>query len=540
MTIGSATSQNLSPLQFLERSATVYPRRAACVYNGAITTYGQLRERVRRHAAALRSVGVEAGDRVAYLVPNLPAMLEANFAPMGIGAVLVALNIRLSSREIAYILNHSGAKVLVFDSELADTVRQLRDDCPGVETYVQVCDTAPLATDIPGPEYEKWLASVEPLSELPGPASETDTTTINYTSGTTGMPKGVEYTPRGAYLNAIGEAMEMGMNWRSIYLWTLPMFHANGWCFPWAVTAVGGTHICLRRVDPAEVYRLIREESVTHLCAAPTVLTGLYAAPEAASADLTGLTIMTAGAPPAPQVIRTIEGMGANIIHVYGLTETYGPCTVAASQPEWDEMGAEDLARAKARQGVPYMVYGVGLRVVDEAMRDVPQDGESMGEVVMQGDAVMKGYYNDVEATEEAFRGGWFHSGDLAVWHPDGYIELQDRSKDIIISGGENISSQEVEKVIMEHPGVLEVCVVGVPDQHWGEVPKAFVVPRDGGSVSAEEIIEFTRDRIAHFKAPKSVEFGELPKTATGKIQKFILREKEWQGQERRIQGSQV
>ena len=540
MTIASANAQNLSPLQFLERSATVYPRRAACVYNGAITTYGQLHQRVRNHAAALRSVGVEAGDRVAYLVPNLPVMLEANFAPMGIGAVLVALNIRLSSREIAYILNHSGSKVLVFDSELADTVRQLRDDCPGVETYVQVRDTAPLVTDIPGPEYEEWLASVEPLSELPGPASETDTTTINYTSGTTGMPKGVEYTPRGAYLNAIGEAMEMGMNWRSVYLWTLPMFHANGWCFPWAVTAVGGTHICLRRVDPAEVYRLIREESVTHLCAAPTVLTGLYAAPEAASADLTGLTIMTAGAPPAPQVIRTIEGMGANIIHVYGLTETYGPCTVAASQPEWDEMSAEDLARAKARQGVPYMVYGVGLRVVDEDMRDVPKDGESMGEVVMQGDAVMKGYYKDVEATAEAFRGGWFHSGDLAVWHADGYIELQDRSKDIIISGGENISSQEVEKVIMEHPGVLEVCVVGVPDQHWGEVPKAFVVPRGGGSVSAEEIIEFTRDRIAHFKAPKSVEFGELPKTATGKIQKFILREKEWQGQERRIQGSQV
>ena len=540
MTIASANAQNLSPLQFLERSATVYPRRAACVYNGAITTYGQLHQRVRNHAAALRSVGVEAGDRVAYLVPNLPVMLEANFAPMGIGAVLVALNIRLSSREIAYILNHSGSKVLVFDSELADTVRQLRDDCPGVETYVQVRDTAPLVTDIPGPEFEEWLASVEPLSELSGPASETDTTTINYTSGTTGMPKGVEYTPRGAYLNAIGEAMEMGMNWRSVYLWTLPMFHANGWCFPWAVTAVGGTHICLRRVDPAEVYRLIREESVTHLCAAPTVLTGLYAAPEAASADLTGLTIMTAGAPPAPQVIRTIEGMGANIIHVYGLTETYGPCTVAASQPEWDEMGAEDLARAKARQGVPYMVYGVGLRVVDEDMRDVPQDGESMGEVVMQGDAVMKGYYKDVEATAEAFRGGWFHSGDLAVWQADGYIELQDRSKDIIISGGENISSQEVEKVIMEHPGVLEVCVVGVPDQHWGEVPKAFVVPRGGGSVSAEEIIEFTRDRIAHFKAPKSVEFGELPKTATGKIQKFILREKEWQGQERRIQGSQV
>ena len=540
MTIHSATSQILSPLLFLERSASVYPHRAACIYNGAVTTYAQLYDRVRRQAAALRGAGVEAGDRVAFLLPNLPSMLEANYGPMGIGAVLVALNIRLSPREIAYILNHSGSKILVFDSELGDTVRQLRDECPGVETYVQVRDTAPLDDGIPGPEYEQWLSGVEPLDHLPGPATELDTVTINYTSGTTGMPKGVEYTPRGAYLNAIGEAMEMGMNWRSIYLWTLPMFHANGWCFTWAVTAVGGTHVCLRRVDPAEVYRLIREESVTHLCAAPTVLTGLYAAPEAASADLTGLTIMTAGAPPAPQVIRTIEGMGAYIIHVYGLTETYGPCTVSAPQPEWDDMTPDDVARIKARQGVLYMVYGVGLRVVDEDMQDVPRDAQTMGEVVMQGDAVMKGYYDDTEATDEAFRGGWFHSGDLAVWHPDGYIELQDRSKDIIISGGENISSQEVEKVIMEHPAVLEVCVVGVPDQRWGEVPKAFVVPRAGGSVTADEIIEFTRDRIAHFKAPKSVEFGDLPKTATGKIQKYILREQEWQGQERRIQGSQV
>ena len=536
----SATSANLSPLLFLERSASVYPDKAACIYNGGVTTYAQFYERVRRHAAALQSVGVGAGDRVAYLLPNLPSMLEANFAPMGIGAVLVALNIRLLAREIAYILNHSGAKVLVFDSELADTARQLRADCPGVETYVQVRDTVPLATDIPSLEYEGWLAGVEPLSALPGTESETDTLTINYTSGTTGMPKGVEYTPRGAYLNALGEAMEMGMNWRSIYLWTLPMFHANGWCFPWAVTAVGGAHVCLRRVDPAEVYRLIREESVSHLCAAPTVLTGLYAAPEAASADLSGLTIMTAGAPPAPQVIRTIEGMGAQIIHVYGLTETYGPCTVAAPQPDWDSLPSDELARVKARQGVPFMVYGTGLRVVDENMADVPCDTESMGEVVMQGDAVMKGYYNDPDATAEAFRGGWFHSGDLAVWHPDGYIELQDRSKDIIISGGENISSQEVEKVIMEHPSVLEVCVVGVPDDRWGEVPKAFVVPRDGGTVSADEIINFTRDRIAHFKAPKSVEFGDLPKTATGKIQKYILRDREWEGQERRIQGSQV
>ena len=536
----SATSERLSPLLFLERSAAVYPHRPACIYNGAVTTYARFDERVRRQAAALRNVGVGPGDRVAFLLPNLPAMLEANFGPMGIGAVLVALNIRLSAREIAYILNHSGAKVLVFDSELADTVRRLRDDCPGVATYVQVCDTAPPAADIPGPEYEQWLAGAAPLAELPGPASERDTITINYTSGTTGMPKGVAYTPRGIYLNALGEAMEMGMNWRSVYLWTLPMFHANGWCFPWAVTAVGGTHICLRRVEPAEVYRLIRAASVSHLCAAPTVLTGLYAAPEAAAADLSGLTIMTAGAPPAPQVIRTIEGMGAQIIHVYGLTETYGPCTVAAGQPEWDAMDSAALARVKARQGVPYMVYGAGLRVVDAAMQDIPRDGETMGEVVMRGDAVMQGYYNDPEATAEAFRGGWFHSGDLAVWHPDGYIELQDRSKDIIISGGENISSQEVEKVIMEHPDVLEVCVVGVPDPQWGEVPKAFVVPRREGEITAAAIISFTRDRIAHFKAPKSVEFGPLPKTATGKIQKYLLRDREWQGRERRIQGSQV
>ena len=536
----SATSDNLNPLLFLERSAAVYPQRAACIYNGAVTTYARFDERVRRQAAALRRAGVGPGDRVAFLLPNLPAMLEANYGPMGIGAVLVALNIRLSAREIAYILNHSGAKVLVFDSELADTARRLRADCPGVETFVQVRDTAPLAADIPGPEYEAWLAGVEPLAELPGPAAESDTTTINYTSGTTGMPKGVAYTPRGIYLNALGEVMEMGMNWRSVYLWTLPMFHANGWCFPWAVTAVGGTHVCLRRVEAGEVYRLIREESVTHLCAAPTVLTGLYAAPEAAAADLSGLTIMTAGAPPAPQVIRTIEGMGAQIIHVYGLTETYGPCTVAAGQPEWDGMDAAALAQVKARQGVPFMVYGSGLRVVDDNMRDIPQDGETMGEVVMRGDAVMKGYYNDPDATAEAFRGEWFHSGDLAVWHPDGYIELQDRSKDIIISGGENISSQEVEKVIMEHPGVLEVCVVGIPDRQWGETPKAFVTPREGYAVTAAEIIGFTRDRIAHFKAPRSVEFGALPKTATGKIQKYILRDREWRGQERRIQGSQV
>ena len=532
-------AQNLNPLSFLERSALVYPNKHAVVYNDLAYSYSEFYERVRRLGAALRNAGVEKGDRVAFLVPNIPAMLEADFGPLSIGAVLVALNIRLAAREIAYILNHSGSKVLVFDSELAPVVREFRE-VPGITTYVQVVDTIGKAEDIPGPDYETFLNSVTPLEAPGGPESELDTITINYTSGTTGVPKGVEYNSRGVYLNALGEALEMGLNRKTVYLWTVPLFHANGWCFPWAVTAVGGTHLCLRRFDAEVVYRLIREEGVSHMCCAPTILTALYSAPEAEGQDLSGLTIMTAGAPPAPQVIRIIEGMGANINHVYGLTETYGPCTISAAQPVWEDLPVEEQARMKARQGVPYMIYGTGLRVVDEQMRDVPQDGETMGEVVMQGECVMAGYYKDPEATEKAMEGGWFHSGDLAVRHPDGYIELQDRAKDIIISGGENISSQEVEKVIMEHPGVLEVCVVGVPDDRWGEVPKAFVVERQGVQVTGEDIIQFTRDRIAHFKCPKYVEFGEMPKTATGKIQKYMLREKEWAGRERQIQGSQV
>ena len=530
--------QNLNPGSFLERSAFVYPDKPAVVYNDRSYSYSEFHDRVKRLASALKKAGVQKGDRVAYLVPNIPEMLEAKFGPLGIGAILVALNIRLSPREIAYILNHSGAKVLVFDTEFAPTVRSIKGEIPGVETFVQVADILPQAEDIPGPGYEDFLAAVPPIDALEGPDSELDTIAINYTSGTTGLPKGVEYTSRGAYLNALGEALEVGLNWRSVYLWTLPLFHCNGWCYPWAVTGVGATHVCLRRVEPAEVYRLIRERGVTHMCCAPTVLTSLYSSPEAAGQDLSGLTIMTAGAPPAPQVIRIMEGMGAHIYHAYGLTETYGPHTICATQPGWKDLSVEEKARANSRQGVPFIVNGTGLRVVDEAMKDVTRDGQAMGEVVMRGNNVMAGYYKEGAATEKAFEGGWFHSGDLAVWHPDGYIELRDRAKDVIISGGENISSQEVEKVIMEHPEVLEVCVIGVPDDRWGEVPKAYVVKRPGGEVTGEEVIRFTRDRIAHFKCPKSVEFGELPKTATGKIQKYVLREKEWAGHDKRIQGS--
>jgi fatty-acyl-CoA synthase len=532
--------QNLNPASFLERAAMVYPDKPAVVYNGRSISYAEYHERSRRLAAALQSVGVGKGDSVAFLCPNVPPMLEGYFGPLGIGAVLVALNTRLSSGEIAYILNHSGAKVLVFDSELAPTVKAFLDEVPGVTTFVQILDTHPQDNDISGPDYETFIGQSDPISTLTGADSELDTVAINYTSGTTGFPKGVEYTARGAYLNAIGEVLEIGLNWESKYLWTLPLFHASGWCYPWAVTAVGGTHVCLRRVDSDEVYKLIREQGITHMCAAPTVLTAMYSSPAAEGQDLTGLNIMTAGAPPAPQVIRSIEQMGALIHHVYGLTETYGPHTICAPQPSWSDLSLDDRAQIKARQGVPYIVNGTELRVVDEGMDDVPKDSETMGEVVMRGNNVMARYHNDEEATTVAFEGGWFHSGDLAVWHPDGYIELRDRAKDVIISGGENISTQEVEKVIMDHPAVLEVSVVGVPDDRWGEVPKAFVVVREGQEATAESIISFTQERIARFKSPKHVEFGELPKTSTGKIQKYVLREREWAGHKSRIQGSQV
>ena len=530
--------ESLNPVSFLDRSAFVYPDKPAIVYNDKSYSYSEFSNRVDKLASALKQAGVEKGDRVGFLVPNIPEMLEGHYGPMRLGAVLVAINIRLSPREIAYILDHSGAKVLVFDSEFAPTVREMKDDIPRVEAFVQVVDTTPKAEDTPGPTYEEFLDGAPPGNSCAELDSELGTIAINYTSGTTALPKGVEYHARGAYLAALGEALEMGLNWRSKYLWTLPMFHCNGWCFTWGVTAVGGTHVCLRRADPEAIYRTIAEEGISHMCAAPTVLTSMYSLPGASEQDLTGLTILTAGAPPAPQVIRSMEGMGAVIYHGYGLTETYGPHTICAIQPGWDELPLDERAQLKARQGVPYIVAGMGMRVVDEHMSDVPQDGEVIGEVVMQGNNVMSGYYENTEATGESFKGGWFHSGDLAVWHSDGYIELQDRAKDVIISGGENISSQQVEKVIMEHPSVLEVCVVGVPDDRWGEVPKAFVVKRDGEEVDGAELIQFTRDRIAHFKAPKYVEFGELPKTATGKIQKYILRAKEWEGREKAIQGS--
>ena len=361
---------------------------------------------------------------------------------------------------------------------------------------------------------------------------------INYTSGTTGFPKGVMFTHRGAWINAIGEALEHGLTQRSVYLWTVPLFHANGWCFSWAVTAVGARHILLPQVDYESIVALVRREGVTHMCGAPVVVSGLtqHCGRHGIRFEH-GLKIITAGAPPSPAVLRAAEEMGADVAHVYGLTETYGPHTLCAAKPEWDALPPAERAQIKARQGVPYIIAGTDLRVVDESMRDVPADGSTMGEVLMRGNNVMTGYYNNPEATIDAFRGGWFHSGDLAVVHPDGYIEVRDRMKDIVISGGENISSVEVEKVLYEHPAVLECAVIAVPDEQWGEVPQAHVTLKSDRSATAEELIQFCRERLAHFKCPKHVVFGPIPKTATGKVRKNELRGAAWAGQEKKVKG---
>jgi len=524
----------LTPLQFLDRSAFVYREKPAVRYGALTHTYPELYARVRRLADALVRAGVAPGDRVAVLLPNVPPMLEAHFAVPLMRGVLVTINVRLLADEIAYILGHSGSRLLVYDAEYASVVERVRAELPDLRCVVY--DEAGNAHR--DTAYEAFLSGgAEREFPIDG-VDEDATISINYTSGTTGRPKGVMYTYRGAFLNALGEALETGLSAESVYLWTLPMFHCNGWCFPWGVTAVGATHVMLRKMDPPVVWRLIADEGVTHLCGAPTVLISL--ANDASAAPVPRpLTITTAGAPPSPKIIRQMEGLGANIIHVYGLTETYGPITVCAWQPHWRGLSEDERAQLKSRQGVAYVTAGNSVRVIERSgelpLRDVPKDGETLGEIVMRGNNVMKGYYADTDATARAFAGGWFHSGDLAVWHADGYVEIRDRGKDIIISGGENVSTQQVEKAIVEHPLVLEAAVIAVPDEKWGEVPKAFVTLKAGATLSADELLSFCRERLPGFKCPKSVEFCELPKTSTGKIQKFVLREREWQGKEKRI-----
>lgn len=532
MQLGSVNKSILTPVEFLTRSAVVYPDKPAVVYKKNRYTYKEFAERVYRLANALKAKGVGKGDKVAFICPNIPPMLEAHYAVPMIGAALVSVNIRLSQSEVSYILDHSDSKLVVVDSEFAALVNT--EELAKVTTYVTVCDVNEDITLPGGLEYEQFLASASPERPLLEIESEDQLLAINYTSGTTGRPKGVMYSHRSAYLNAIGEILEAGVTAPSAYLWTLPMFHCNGWCFTWGVTAAGATHVCLRAVVAEDIYRLIEEENVTHLCAAPTILIIMTSYPGARDVKMKQkLKIMTAGAPPAPTIIRNMEEIGAEITHTYGLTEVYGPHSVCAWQPSWESMSDDELAAVKSRQGVPFIVTHYMDVVNPSTMEPVTRDGETMGEIVMRGNNVMLGYYKDEGATAEAFAGGWFHSGDLAVMHPDNYVQIMDRKKDIIISGGENISTVEVESVIYRHPDVLEVAVIPVPDERWGEVPKAFIVPKPGTTPSAEDIITFTKEHLARFKAPKYIEFGDLPKTATGKIQKFKLRDREWEGKKR-------
>ncbi|HEX9354817.1 MAG TPA: acyl--CoA ligase family protein [Streptosporangiaceae bacterium] len=532
----SAVSQAaLSPLSFLERSARVWPDKVAVVYGRRRLTYSELAAEAQRVARALQASGVEPGDRVAYLMPNLPEMLIAHFAVPLAGGVLVAVNTRLTAEEIAYILAHSGSKIVVLDAALLPTVAVAAGNVEAVAQLVVAQDSelAQADTDLSGDprlvSYPDFLARGE-QEPLPWSVSdELAPIAINYTSGTTGRPRGVIYTHRGAYLNCFGEIIHSRHDENSVYLWTLPMFHCNGWCTPWSLTAIGGTHVCLREVRGSAIWEQLREHNVTHLNAAPTVVSTILNAPEAGPLARPVL-ITTAGAPPSPTTIAHMEKMGFRIVHVYGLTETYGPITVCQSQPQWADLPAEQRAALQARQGVS-MIQVEGVRVVDANMADVPADGSTMGEIVMRGNNVMTAYYLDPAATDEAFRGGWFHSGDLGVMHPDGYIELRDRSKDVVISGGENISTIEVEQALMSHPAVLEASVIGVPDAKWGERPKAFVVLRAGQSASPPELIAHVRTKIASYKAPRDVEITlELPKTSTGKIQKFVLRDSERAG----------
>jgi fatty-acyl-CoA synthase len=535
---GRTNHNILTPLNFLRRTAAVYPDKTAIIYGETSYSYREFNERSNRLAWALRAAGLEHLDRVAILCPNIPPMLEAHFGVPLAGGVLVAINTRLSHNEIAYIINHSGARFLLVDSELADSIRPVLDQIPGVDLIVNIIDPAAVGEPLDVKyDYESFLAEAPDSDPVEWWVKDEDELiTINYTSGTTGTPKGVMFCHRGVYINVLGEMIETVLGADSVYLWTLPMFHCNGWCFTWAVSACAGTHICMRRVDPALAWELITEHKVSHLNGAPVVLTSLLAEPGRPQQLSTPLTVCTGGAPPSPTLIEQMESLGARLVHIYGLTETYGPHTVNATQPSWSDLDLEQRARMVARQGVCYIATEP-VRVVDEQMQDVPADGETMGEVVMQGNNVMIGYYDEPEATTEAFRGGWFHSGDLAVMHADGYIELRDRGKDIIISGGENISSIEVEQVICRHPSVQEVAVIGIPHEKWGESPKAFVTLKKDQELTGEELIEFCRDNLSHFKCPTSVEFTELPKTSTGKVQKYALREKEWEGHGQRIQG---
>ena len=519
----------LSPIPLLERAASVFPDRPSVVHGARRYTWSETWTRARRLGSALAQRGIGKGDTVAAMLPNIPEMFECHFGVPLTGAIFNALNTRLDAATIAFVLNHGEAKILIADREYAPIVESALERIGRTITVIDVDDPEydGAGALLGETTYDDFIAGGDPAYEGREPDDEWDAISLNYTSGTTGNPKGVVYSHRGAYIGAIGNPMTWSMPQHPVYLWTLPMFHCNGWTFPWALPAVAGTSVCLRNVSAGAIYEAIAEEGVTHFCGAPVVLNLIVNAPEEERRPFDRqVEIMTAAAPPPPAVLERIEAMGFRVTHVYGLTEVYGPATVCAWHPEWDALEPRERARIKSRQGVRLPVEE-GLMVADpESMAPVPMDGETMGEVFLRGNLVMKGYLKNAAATDEAFRGGWFHSGDLGVWHPDGYIELRDRSKDIIISGGENISTIEVEGVIFGHPKVLEAAVVARPDEKWGETPCAFVTLKPGETATAEEIIGYCRDNLAHFKAPRTVIFADLPKTSTGKVQKFKLRDR--------------
>ncbi|XP_024524878.1 acetate/butyrate--CoA ligase AAE7, peroxisomal [Selaginella moellendorffii] len=541
MDLGEANYAPLSPLVFLERAAQIHPQRPAVIYNSRRFTWSQELQRCRRLASALRRRGIGPGDVVAVVAPNVPAMYEVQFGVPMASAVLNCVNIRLDQRTVATLFHYSGVKAVLVDEEFLHLISgALRDWTAKAGTLFQAPFVVVIRDEFfqgmenswpPGSsDYEDFLREGDPSFEWTRPEDETETISVSYTSGTTASPKGVMLTHRGAYLSALSECVTWEMKHGCIYLWTLPLFHCNGWCFPWAVAALAGTNICLRQVTAKGIFAAIAEHNVTNFCAAPTVLNTIISAATGSTFSRLQhrqVRIMTAGAAPPATVLAKIEALGFHVTHVYGLTETYGPCTVCEWNPEWDNLSPDEQARLKARQGVKYVGLD-GLQVLNsETLEPVAKDGVTIGEVCMRGNMVFKGYLNNPEATLESFRGGWFHSGDLAVWHPDGYIEIKDRAKDIIISGGENISSLEVESILYRHPAVLEAAVVARPDEKWGESPCAFVSLKYGVRSNEEEILSFCRQHLPKFMVPKSVVIlAALDKTATGKIQKQVLRSK--------------
>jgi len=519
----------LTPLSFIERAAYVYPDRPSVVHGARRFTWKETYARARRLASALARRGIGAGDTVAVMLANTPEMYECHFGVPMCGAVLNALNTRLDSEAIAFMLGHGEAKVLVTDREFSATIEKALSLAKSRPTVIDVDDPeyAGAGKRLGETDYEKFIAGGDPEYAWQWPDDEWSAISLNYTSGTTGDPKGVVYSHRGAYLNGICNIVTWGMPHHSVYLWTLPMFHCNGWCFPWTMAANAGTNVCLRKVEAPAIFDLVKRHRVTHYCGAPIVHSTLFNAPEEMKRGIAHkVSGMVAAAAPPAAMIEGMEKMGFDITHVYGLTEVYGPATVCAKHDSWSRVDIAERTRLNGRQGVRYLMEE-GLAVIDpETMKPVPWDGETMGEIMFRGNITMKGYLKNPAATQKSFAGGWFHSGDLAVMHPDGYIKIKDRSKDIIISGGENISSIEVEDTLYRHPAVMAAAVVAMPDPKWGETPCAFVELKAGAQATEVEIIEHCRASMAKFKAPRAVVFGELPKTSTGKIQKFILREK--------------